>query len=77
MDVLFEKVKNILEGSDFNDLPIEERERIGKYIDEQKIRTIYQVLNAGKEDTTERWRRKIRGWLKNCVDSYHRDYGGE
>ena len=77
MDALDEKIKNILEGSDFNGLPSEERERICKYTDEQKILTIYQVLNAGKEDTTERWRRKIRGWLKNCVDSYYRDYGEE
>ena len=40
MTTLEEKVRNILDESDFNELPLEERRRIRKYRDEQQILTI-------------------------------------
>ena len=73
-DTLEEKVRYILDDSDFNDLPFEERVRIGRYKSEQQILTLYQVLNKDKSNTTEAWRRKIRAWLKNCVDTYYEEY---
>lgn len=73
-DSLQEKVRYILDDSDFNDLPYEERKRIGKYMLEQQILTIYQMLRKDTEHTTEAWRKRQRAWLKNCVDSYYREY---
>ena len=73
-DSLQEKIRYILDDSDYNDLPYEERVRIGKYKLEQQISTIYQMLRKDTEHTTESWRRKQRAWLKNCVDSYYRKY---
>ena len=73
-DTLEEKVRYILDDSDFNELPYEERVRIGKYKAEQQILTLYQVLRKDKEHTTETWRRKIRSWLKGCVDTYYSEY---
>ena len=74
MTTLEEKVQDILANSDFNDLPIEERRRIGKYIDEQQILTIWQTLLKDKELTTEACRKKQRAWLKNCVESFRRNH---
>ena len=71
---LEEKVGYILEGSDFNDQPFEERERIARYKKETQILTLYQVLCKDKANTTETWRKHIRSWLKNCVDSYNSEY---
>lgn len=73
-DTLEEKVRYILDDSDFNDLPFEERVRISRYKAEQQILTLYQVLNKDKSNTTEAWRKKTRAWLKNCVDIYYREY---
>ena len=74
MTTLEEKVRNILEGSDFNDLPFDERKRIGKYMDEQQILTIWQTLLKDKHLTTDAWRKKQRQWLENCVEQYRRNY---
>ena len=74
MTTLEEKVQNILDFSDFNDLPFEERKRICKYTHEQQILTIWQTLNKHKDLTTESWRRKQREWLKGCIESYRREY---
>lgn len=77
MTTLDEKVNTILDCSDFNDLPYEERKRICKYMDEIKILTIWQTLMKDTHLTTHAWREKQRGWLKNCVESYRRDYMGD
>ena len=74
MTTLEEKVRNILDGSDFNDLPFDERKRIGKYMDEQQVLTILQTLLKDKHLTTDAWRKKQRRWLENCVEQYRRNY---
>ena len=70
MTSLDEKVQIILDESDFNDLPFEERKRISKYMSETQILTLWQVLNKDKHLTTDAWRNKIRAWLENCVRLY-------
>ena len=74
MTTLEEKVTAILEDSDFNDLPIEERRRIAKYMNEQQILTIWQTLLSHKDLTTEAWRKKQRAWLNNCVEQFRRNF---
>lgn len=74
MTTLEEKVQNILDGSDFNDLPFEERKRICKYLDEKQILTIWQTLERDKHLTSDAWRKKQRHWLANCVEQYRRNY---
>lgn len=74
MTTIEEKVTAILEHSDFNDLPYEDRKRIGKYMVEQQILTIWQTILKDKDLTTEAWRKKQRAWLKNCVESYRREW---
>ena len=60
MTTLEEKVQYILDESDFNDLPLEERRRIRKYRDEQQILTIWQTLLKDKHLTTDAWRKKTK-----------------
>lgn len=74
MGDLDKRVFAVLDSDDFNDLPLEEREKILKYTSIQQILTLWQVLAKDKELTTEAWRRKQRAWLKNCVESYERKY---
>lgn len=71
---IHEKVRCILADSDFNDLPYEERIRIGKYVSEQQILTLYQVLCRDKENTTATWRRKMQKWLDSCIRLYNQEY---
>lgn len=75
MTTLEEKVNCILDNSDFNSLPFEERKRIGKYLSQQQILTLHQVLLKDRDLTNERWRKHIRDWLKNCVESHLKEYG--
>lgn len=75
MTSLEEKVMAIIESSDFNDLPFEERKRIGKYLSRMQILTLWQVLNLYEDVVTPAWRKKIRTWLKACVDAYQNEYG--
>jgi len=74
MTTLGEKVRDILDSSDFNDLPYEERVRISKYKAHTQILTLWQVLNNDKDLTNERWRKRIRSWLENCVRSYRQEF---
>ena len=74
MTTLEEKVQYILDESDFNKLPLEERRRIRKYRDEQQILTIWQTLEMNKHLTTDAWRKKQRQWLANCVEQYRQNY---
>lgn len=73
MESLEQIVTGIIENSDFNSLPIEERGRIRRYTREQQILTLYQVLIKDKGLTTVAWRKKIRSWLENCIDTYQRE----
>ncbi|MBR2548748.1 MAG: hypothetical protein IKG47_00435 [Oscillospiraceae bacterium] len=73
MESLGQIVTGIIENSDFNSLPIEERGRIRRYTREQQILTLYQVLIKDKDLTTVAWRKKIRSWLENCIDTYQRE----
>ena len=70
------KTKSIIEetAKEFNAMPFEERKRIGKYLTYQQILTLYQLLKKDTSLTTEAWRKKQREWLKNCVDSFLREY---
>ena len=70
MTTLDEKVRAVLDDSDFNTLPFEERKRISRYMTYQQILTLWQVLNGHRDLTNERWRKQIRSWLENCVRSY-------
>lgn len=74
MTTLEEKVQAILDGSDFNDLPFEERKRIYKYTLEQQILTLSQILQKDRHLTTDAWRKKQREWLKCCVELYRREF---
>ena len=67
MTTLEEKVQNILNGSDFNDLPFDERKRIGKYMDEQQILTIWQTLLSNKHLTTDAWRKNKDNGLQTVL----------
>ena len=74
MTTLEEKVNNILNESDFNDLSIEERRKIGKYMAEQQILTIWQTLLRFPELTNATWKKKQRKWLSDCVEQYRRNH---
>lgn len=75
MTTLEEKVVAIIENNDFNDLPYEERKRIIKYLGIIQILTLWQVLNKDGDLVTPAWRKKMREWLKACVESYQKEYG--
>ena len=77
MTTLEEKVRAILDFSDFNDLPFEERKRISKYMAEQQILTIWQTLLRFPELTNATWKKKQREWLEDCVNQYRRYHEGE
>lgn len=74
MTSLEEKVQSILEDSDFNDLPFEERKRISKYMAEQQVLTIWQTLLRFPELTNAAWKKKQRKWLEDCVEQYRRRF---
>ena len=69
-----ERVNRIIEDSDFNALPEAERKKIIKYTSEMQILTLWQVLNGHKNNTTETYRKQIKCWLANCVDTYYKEY---
>ena len=75
MTTLEEKVMAIIESSDFNDLPFEERKRICKYLSRMQILTLWQVLNKHNDLVTPAWKKKIRAWLKSCVEDHQNEYG--
>ena len=76
MTSLEEKVNGIIESvrDDFNNLPIEDRKRIDKYLSYMQILTIRQTLNKDKDITTNAWRDKQRKWLKNCVEMHLKEW---
>lgn len=79
MTSLEEKVIGIIENvcEEFNNLPIEERKRINKYLSYMQISTIWQMLNNDKDITTNSWKDKQREWqwLKNCVEIHLKEWG--
>lgn len=75
MTSLEEKVMAIIESSDFNDLPFEERKRISKYLSRMQILTLWQVLNKYGDVVTPAWRKKMRSWLNACVEDHQAEYG--
>lgn len=76
MTSLKEKVNGINEGvsAEINKLPYEERKRIQKYTSYMQILTIWKMLNADNDLTTQRWRDKQKQWLKNCVESHLKEW---
>ena len=74
MTTLEEKVNAIITDEEFNNLPFEERKRIGKFISQMQILTIWQMIHKDESLTTEAWRNKQRRWLRNCVDSFQTEY---
>lgn len=75
MTTLEEKVMAIIESSDFNDLPFEERKKICKYLSRMQILTLWQVLNKYNDFVTPAWKKKMRAWLKSCVEDHQNEYG--
>lgn len=64
------EAKTIIENSDFNSLPFEERKRICKYTAEQQILTLLQVIEKDSHLTTKAWRDKQTKWLEAIVRDY-------
>ena len=77
MTTLEEKVIAIIESSDFNDLPFEERIRISKYLSRMQILTLWQVLNKYDDLVTPAWKKRVRSWLNACVEDHQKEYGVE
>lgn len=72
---LFEQADAILENSDYNDLPYEERKRIGRYKHETQILTIMQMIEKNKDLTCQAWRDKQRARLASSVRLYRQEWG--
>ena len=70
---LKEKAMDIINNSDFNSLPLEERKKIIKYNREQQILTLWQVLNNYEEYMSPCFHKKLSKWLENCVASYRQE----
>lgn len=69
MDVR-QKVNQIMEDSDFNSLPFEERRKISKYMTQQQILTLWQVIENYKDYESKVLRDKLRDWLENVIIGY-------
>lgn len=71
---LHDRVRQILDTSDFSSLPFDERQRISKYQHEQQILTLYQVLSSNEDYVTPAWKKLQIEWLNNCIKSYEEQY---
>lgn len=69
MDVR-QKVNQIMEDSDFNSLPFEERRKISRYMTQQQILTLWQVMENYKDYESKVLRDKLRDWLENVIIGY-------
>ena len=69
MDVR-QKVNQIMEDSDFNSLPFEERRKISRYMTQQQILTLWQVMENYKYYESKVLRDKLRDWLENVIIGY-------
>ena len=74
MKLIIEDAKAIIDNSDFNSLPFEERKKIAKYMAEQQIQSMVQLIEKDSQLTTKAWRDKQTEWLGNVVASYKREY---
>ena len=70
MSKIIDEEKTIVDNSDFNSLPFEERKRICKYTAEQQILTLLQVIVKDSHLTTKAWRDKQTKWLEEIVRNY-------
>lgn len=77
MSKTIDEARAILDNSDFNSLPLEERKRICKYIIEQQILTLVQVIKKDSHLTTKAWREKQLKWLRNVISYYKSEYKTE
>ena len=74
MTRIIEDAKAIIDNSDFNSLPFEERKKIAKYTAEQQIQSIVQLIEKDSQLTTKAWRDKQTEWLGNVVAFYKSEY---
>lgn len=72
MDSLKIRVKKIIDDKSFNDLPIEQRQFIYKFLLQQQILTIYQCIISNDDLICKRLKYKLSEWLKKCVDEYEK-----
>ena len=70
MDSLKRRVQKIINDKSFNDLPIEQRKFICKFLIQQQILTIYQCIISNDDLMCKRLKYKLSEWLKNCVQEY-------
>lgn len=70
MDSLKNRVQKIIDDKSFNDLPIEQRRFIYKFLLQQQILTIYQCITSNDDLICKRLKYNLSEWLKNCIKSY-------
>lgn len=70
MDILKKKVQKIIDDKSFNDLPIEQRQFIYKFLLQQQILTIYQCIISNDDLICKRLKYNLSEWLKNCIKNY-------
>ena len=74
MNKVISEAMAIVDNSDFNSLPLEERKKICRYKTEQQILTLIQVIEKDSHITTKAWREKQIEWLMNIVKDYKSEY---
>lgn len=65
-----EKIKVVA----FNDLPIEERERLIYYIELHRMRGMEQVRHLLKDDIGQNQQKKILAWEQDISDRLSKEY---
>lgn len=70
MDSLKNRVQKIIDDKSFNDLPIEQRRFIYKFLLQQQILTIYQCITSNDDLICKRLEYNLSEWLKKCIKSY-------
>lgn len=70
-----DRINDIINDRSFNELPIEQRKIICKFLAQHQILTLYQAINNYPELICGAYKAKIRNWLEDCVNSYEQEYG--
>lgn len=70
MDSIKRKAEKIIDDKSFNDLPIEQRQFIYKFLLQQQILTIYQCITSNDDLICKRLKYNLSEWLKNCIKNY-------
>lgn len=70
MDSIKNIVQKIIDDKSFNDLPIEQRQFIFKFLLQQQILTIYQCITSNDDLICKRLKYNLSEWLKNCIKNY-------